>query len=338
MWDQSFSGRVGAGYNDNLLLSRDAREKSSFVFGGLDYTLFRLPLDGKQFTLFLSGDYTRYPEGQQVDHEFFGLALARFKFDLTPSWHPGFDLQYFYQDQVIDASITETNSGPTLVQGHNISARPSVRRDLPGGFWLEGSAAITRQYYRAPLDDYWEGGPQLSVGRDYGFQSSASLTYHWLLRDYDTREDVTLKGAGVPGTSLQFRQHEIEASLRHNFDAERHWRSVTKLGVLWSEDNGSGYFNYTRCQISEQLRYVAKSWEIKAQVRFANYDFLQQSASATDSSTRQKEVFAASLRGEKKLFPKLKVFAEYAFERSLSNRTLDEYQVNKVSGGIDWEF
>lgn len=337
-WDKSFNLRASGGYNDNLLLSSVAKESSYFINGGLDFTFFRLPLDGREFTLFLNSDYTWYPQGRQVDHEQFAVAFSHFKLDLTPAWNAGLDLQYIYQDQVIDTSITETNSSPTLVQGHGITARPSVRRELPQGFWLAANAGVTRWFYKAPLDDYWEGGPQLSAGRDYGFKSSFSLSYHWTLRAYDTREQVTLNGAVVLGTSLEFTQNELEAALRHNFDAQRHWRSATKFGVLWNDDNGSGYFNFVRYQISEQLRYVAKSWELKAHAKFSHYDFTRQTASAADFSSRQKDILGCGLRGEKTLLPALKLFAEFAYERSLANRATDEYTVNKVSAGVDWEF
>lgn len=337
LWDRSFNLRTSGGYNDNLLLSPDAREKSAFFSVGLDFTLFRLPLDGKEFTLFLTDEYTRYPDGHELDHELFGLALARFKID-AGAWHPGVDLQYFYQDQVIDASITETNSGPTPVEGHNLNLRPSVRRDLPNGFWLESGAAVSRQFYRKPLDDYWEGGPRLTAGRDYGFKSSIALSYRWMLRGYDSREQVTRTGLGLPGTSLQFQQNEIETTWDHNFDALRRWRSATKLGVLWNNDNGSGYFNFVRYQVSEQLRFVAKTWEAKAQAKFANYDFTRQSARPADPASREKQVFAVTLRAEKKVHSGLKVFTEYTFERATSNRPTDEYLANKVAAGVDWEF
>ncbi len=337
-WDRSFDLRASSGYNDNLLLSRAHQEASAFINSGLDFTLFRLPLDGKEFTLFLSSDYTWYPQGKQINHEQFGVALSRFKLDLTPVWNAGLDLQYIYQDQVIDTSLTETNLARTLVRGHGITVRPSLRRELPNGFWAEANANISRQFFKAPLDDYWEGGPQLRVGRDYGFKSSVSLGYHGTLRAYDTREQIAIEGAAMPGTSLGFMQNELESALRHNFDEERHWRSVTRLGVLWNNDNGSGYFNFVRYQVSEQLRYVAKTWEFKASAKFSHYDFTRQFAPSLGTSRRERDFLGFSLRGEKKLLPNLKFFTDFGHERSLSNLVTDEYTLNKVSVGIDLEF
>jgi len=42
------------------------------------------------------------------------------------------------------------------------------------------------------------------------------------------------------------------------------------------------------------------------------------------------------LRGEKSLRKWLKLFAEYEFEHSLSNRLTDDYQVNTITGGLEW--
>lgn len=337
-WDRSLNLRASSGYNDNLLLSSGKKESSYLLTGGLDFTLLRLPVDGKEFAFFLSSDYTWYPQRKQVSHEQFGVALFRLKLALTPGWSAGLDLQYVYLDQVIDTSITETNPSPTLVRGHGVTLRPSVRRELPYGFWLEAKVGVSRWFYNAPLDSYWEGGPQLSLGRDYGFKSSASLSAFWTFRAYDTRQQVTLQGIPVPRTSLEFIQPEVEAALRHNFDSQRHWRSVTKFGALWNDDGHSDYFNFLRYQVSQQFRYVRKTWEIKAQGKFSEYDFTRQTTSLTDVSLRHKEIFGCGLRAEKKLFSKLKLLAEYSYERSLSNRPSDQYIVNKVSAGLDWEF
>jgi hypothetical protein len=45
-----------------------------------------------------------------------------------------------------------------------------------------------------------------------------------------------------------------------------------------------------------------------------------------------------NLRGEKHLARWLKLFAEYEYEHSISNRTLDDYGVNTINGGLQWDF
>lgn len=338
MWDRTFQLRSGAGFNDNLTLSSVGRERSYSLNNAIEFTLFRLPLDGRQFTLFLSAEDTRYPDGQQVNHEDYVVALARYKADVSPAWNLGVDGQYFFQDQVIDTSITETNPTPTRVQGHNLRLRPSARRELPGRFWVEVSADGLRQFFKEPLDDYTEGGLRFSVGRDYGFKSEASISCQWRRRAYDTREQLTVDGVAIPGTSLEFTERTIESMLRHTFDAPRRWRASARLGAMWNTDNGPGYFDYIRYQSSIELRHVQRDWEIKATARLAHYEFTRQRVSPGDSTRRRKELVAVSLKAERKLAGSLKLFAEYSRETSGAPRSTDEFEANRLVAGIDWEF
>ena len=94
LWDKTFNLRAGTGYKDNLLLSNTMKEKSILFDSGLDFTLLRLPLDGKQFYFFLSGEDVRYPQGKLIDHEQYLIGLAQFKMDLTPAWIGSIDLNY----------------------------------------------------------------------------------------------------------------------------------------------------------------------------------------------------------------------------------------------------
>jgi hypothetical protein len=336
VWSQTINTRVSLGHNDNILLDSSASEHSLATAGGLDASIIRLPLDGRQLLLTLTGDYIHYPDGERVDHEAFLLGLTQIKLDLSPRWQAGLELQYLYLDQVIDTSITETNSSAALVRGHGITVRPSIRHDLPAGFWLEVGAGGTRQFFQEPFDDYWEGGPTFVMGRDYGLRSSVSLAYEWKQRVHDRREEVSLSGTNLPGTDLQFQTHEIDFALRHNWDEQRRWRSVTRLGFLANQDNGSGFFDYQRYQASQQLRFAAKEWEAKVQARVAYYDFSRQAANDAGSELRTKTSIEINLRTERRLSKHLKLFADYSFEKSLSNRPADEYRVNKVAAGADF--
>lgn len=338
LWFRDVELRSSVGYKDNLLLSRTATERSTLLGSGADVTLARLPLDGKLFNFLLSADDTRYPQGGRIKHEDLVVALAQFKIDLSSRWRLGLDARYLYQDEVVDTSITETNLDATLVRGHGLALMPNLRRMLAGGTWLELSGTAQRQIYREPLDDYWEGGPKLTLGRDYVRRSSLTLAYSWNVRGYDTREQISLNGANLPGTSLQFSQHDVDLTWRHNWDTRRRWRTATRLGFQANQDNGSGFYDYRRYLASQQLRYVAPTWEIKAQGRVSFYDFESQQVSATDPELRRKAIVTTSLRGEKKLGERFKVFAEYEYEQSLSNRTVDEYRVNRVAGGLGFEF
>lgn len=329
--------RGSVGYKDNLLLDTKAREHSISFGSGTDITIARLPVDGRQFNFLLSFDDTRFPDGDTVDHEDLLLALSQFKADLGEHWRLGLDARYVYQDQVLDTSVTETNLEASPVLGHSVALVPNVRWMSAGNSWVELSGTAQRSLYRAPLDDYWEGGPKLTVGRDYGYQSAITASYAWNRRAYETREQLNLDQTTVPGSSLEFRQHDLEVAWRHHWDRERHWRTATRIGVQFSRDNGPGFYDYSRWFAAQQIRYAAAGWEVRGQGRFSFYDFPHQEADSP-SEQRHKTLVGADLRADRKIWRELKLFASYEYEQSIANRALDEYHVNTVAGGAAWEF
>jgi|KBSSwiStaDraftv2_1062776.scaffolds.fasta_scaffold357131_1 hypothetical protein len=338
IWSRTLTGRASVGYNDNILQEARDPEQSLTLGAGVEATLIRLPLDGRQVLFDLSGDYTHYLQGDKVNHEAFLVGLGELRLDLSPSWQTALALETVFLDQVIDTTITEDTPTNSLVRGTGITARPSVRRDWAGAFWMDLSAGVTRQFFRQPFDDYWEAGPKLSVGRDYGYRSALSLGYSWRLRPYDTRDEVSQDGTDQAGTQLRFQLHELELLWRHNWDAQRRWRTTTRLDILANRDSGSGYFDYQRYQATEQLRYVAKAWEMKGHVRLAYYHFTEQQVSDPDSDLRVKTLVGAGLRAERRLSRYLKLFGDYSYEKSLSNLGTDEYTVNKVAAGLECEY
>jgi len=337
-WLREFAVRGSVGYKDNLLLDRNASEHSISFGSGADVTVARLPLDGRQFNFLLSFDDTRYPDGRKVDHEDLLLGLAQVKTDVGAHWRFGLDGRYILQNQVIDTSVTETNLEALLVQGNSLALLPNVRWMSDGNTWVELSGTAQRALYRQPLDDLWEGGPKLALGLDYGHYSTVSVTYSWNLRAYDTREQLGLDQMSIPGTSLRFRQNDVEAALRHNWDKERRWRTVTRLGLQVSSDNGPGFYDYDRFYAAQQIRYVAKTWEVRTQGKISHYAFPHQTATDVDQDERRKTLVGADVRGEKRVWQGLKLFATYEYEQSVANRPVDQYRVNIVAGGATWEF
>jgi hypothetical protein len=60
--------------------------------------------------------------------------------------------------------------------------------------------------------------------------------------------------------------------------------------------------------------------------------------SALDLAKMHKTSLDLTLRAERRLFKGLRLFAEYAYEQSLSDALFDQYDANLVSGGVSWEF
>ena len=123
-----------------------------------------------------------------------------------------------------------------------------------------------------------------------------------------------------------------------HWDRERHWRTTTKLGFKHNDDNGSGYFNYARGQVSEQLRWRNDGWEIAGTARVNYYQFPVQTVSTTDPRRREQFDLTLNLRAERHFGETVKLFVEYDRERTLSNVPSDRYAVNTVSGGLNFEF
>jgi hypothetical protein len=254
------------------------------------------------------------------------------------AWQGGIGLDFAHQNQVIDTSITETNLSTALLNGQMVKLHPSLKWTLTGGEWVEGELMVDRQFVRRPFDGYWEGGPKVKSGFSYGSQSEFTASYQFLIRGYDTRTEFDPLGNPIPGTALEFFEHRAELGLKHNWDAQRHWRSTTKLTYLRSEDDGPGYFNYRGYTAAERFQYVNAVWDLRAELKAAWYEYPVQPVSDTDARKRRKTDLNLVVRGERALTKRLKAFAEYEFGRSDSNRRPDEYGVNIFSGGLELEF
>ena len=222
----------------------------------------RLPTDGAQFVFFLRRRYPLSREAGRWTRSRLLLRSHRSK-DFAENWRVGLEAQYIYQDQVVDASTTETNQ-TVLAQGSGLSVRPTIRRDFSKNTWLELGLGVNRQYFKAPLDDYWEGGPKLMFGHEYGNRSEWTLSYDLSRRAYDHREQLTKDGISIAQSSLEFNRNEFDLAVRNNWDHKRRWRTTTKLGFELNRDNGSGYFDYKRYQVAQQLRFRPACWELEA--------------------------------------------------------------------------
>ncbi|HAV63693.1 MAG TPA: hypothetical protein DCY13_15170 [Verrucomicrobiales bacterium] len=339
LWDQSFNLRLGAGHNDNLLLSNLNEESSPMLVSGFDLTLFRLPIDGNHLNFFASLDDRRYPEGQAVPSEQTVLAVAQARRDFSEAWLGGLTGQYFYQNQVVDASLTEADVTTLPVQGHQFVTTTDWRWRSHSVWWLQADLSGQRQLFEQELlDDYWQYGPKLSLGWNYRHKSDVELGYEFSRRDYASREQYTAGGLPVAGTRLHYLNHGVELAWRHHFDEAQRWRLYSRLGWSRNEDNGSGYFNFDRYLASSQLRYRNDPWEVRLQARITWYEYDLQRSDVDPNDERQRTLVSLGARLERKISRAVRLVAEYDFEQAVSNLSFDEYTANVVSLGMDWQF
>jgi hypothetical protein len=338
LWVRSVDARLWSGYKDNVLLADRNLIGSPFLAGGLDMTFFRLPVNGWEYLFLTSAEYVRYLSASNVDQEVTVILQGQATKTLGQDWKLGLSGEYVYFNQVFDSSAFQDVFSSVQVQGHNFTLRPSVRKDFGQGYRLELQLPATRQEFDQFIDDYWEAGPKLIFGREYGRKSDISVAYQFGDRIHDTREARDRAGLLESGSKLQFYQHELSAVWRQHWDAERHWRTVSKLSLQRNDDNGGGYYDYWRPQFSEQIRFQAKSWEVRAEARVSYYHYDSQPIAELGSPTRAKTYLRFNLRAEKSLSKSLKAFAQFEHEEALSNLDIDRYHANTFSAGIDWEF
>lgn len=337
LWDHSLNLRGAIGYKDNLLLSRLQEESSAFWQTSADFFLFRLGDTPWSFTFFISGEDRRYFSGEAVDSEQLLLTHLQVSRELGENWESGTELEYYYLDQVVDASATENIFVSLPVKSHSLVAAPFVSRQLPWDSEVKLEFEATRQFYNEPLDDYWELGPEISFSKEYGHRSEVSLSYALRERNYDTRLHLGLDFVSIPDTELKFHQHDTELTLSHNWDEQRRWRSRLRLAYELNLDNGTGFFDYHKYRLAKRFSFVGKSWDASVEGRVYWYDYLIQPVLEGDE-TRERTEYALNVRVQKRFMEKLLLFFESEHEWSRSNLMLDEYQVNTLMSGVDWEF
>ncbi|HAM70977.1 MAG TPA: hypothetical protein DCM86_04970 [Verrucomicrobiales bacterium] len=326
------------GYQDNVLFSHDAREASPFARVGAELGFLRAGTERFHFQGAVSFEEKRFTSAETVDHERFASANAEASYDLGRDWRLSLAGRYGYQDQVTDASITDTNLASFPVQSHTFELRPSARVGLRPGWWMELGAMVTRQrYLQGELDDYWEFGPRVQVGHEYGHRSELTAEVAVASRAYDERVRFTAAGDPLPGEPLTYRIPSVTLQARHFWDTARHWRTLTKLTAEKVEDNGSGFFSYERLGLVQQVRYRTARWEIKGQVQLTRYRYARQRDDA-GTAPRERDLVRGNLHVERSLGRYLNVHGDYECERSFSNTQIDSYLANTVSLGLGVEF
>jgi hypothetical protein len=338
LWDKDVTLRTGVGYKDNVLLSPSAPQGSGFFASGLDLSLIRLPLDGLELSLTATGDDTHYWRNTGISREDLALVSARVQKYFGGVWRGGLELRYVYLDQVLEELVETGGLQPVIAQGNTLRVRPFLRRDLGTNWWLQLELPISREWLQSPLDDDWNYGAQVSLGRDYGHRSELALTVggayvahdEWLARDS--------LGTEIPDRKLAIWRQITELKWVHQWDAQRRWRSTTKLGFQSNWDNGGGYFDYYQYRLSEELRFQSRDWEIKGTAGVSYYNFPVQTVAAPPSPTLYLTSLDVTFRVERRLYRSLHCFAMFEHEQTLSNDPTSEFNANVTTGGLSWEF
>jgi hypothetical protein len=337
-WYRSFAAEGSIGYRDNVTLRHSLREESGFWRTAAEILTFRLPKEGWQLNAFGSFEDIRYFDAPSVEDEQLGTAFLQAGKSLGRGWESGFLLNYLFQDQFFDlsANYADTNSIGQVV-GHYISPRLLLKKR-----WNEWKAESelqgTRQFLEEPFDSYWQPGLRLLGGVEYRSNSELTLAYTCSRLLYDDRVQASLAGEPMPSFPLEMTVHFVELAWTHTIDSEGRLRVTASVGYEDNSDNGSGFYDYEVLRTSASLRYRIKGWEILGRTRVGVYDFDEQKTGGAGSENRERQLFTASFRLEKRFAKHWMLHASYAFDRSFSNLEFDDYTSNTVMGGLGLEF
>jgi hypothetical protein len=337
MWQQVSELSLRVGHKDNVTLSNAGAEASPFVGAELDGMVWRGLGENGQFEGFLLGEHRQYLDAEQVEKEQTLYGLLQMRQEWGEDWRAGAGFEYFYQDQVIDLAATEVEVEPARIQGHTFTGRARAKRGLGGG-WLELELGGTRQLFAEVIDDYWELAPRLEWTWPVQAGSELSLGYQFAYDWYDRDPALTVEGEPIPGTRREMGRHEVVFAGRQYFGKDRRWRVTLRLSGRINRDNASGYYDYVRPQASVRLRYQWAEWEVEGGLRLNHYHYREQTVAEGDTELRRRSEVYGDLRVQRRLGGRFRIFVEYDYEQTFSNRGVEEYAVNTVSGGMGFEF
>jgi hypothetical protein len=223
-------------------------------------------------------------------------------------------------------------------EGNSLTFRPSIRGQFTSNVWGDMELRLNRQFFSAPLFSYWLAGVRLALGIDFGRGDSLSLSYEGDRLIYDSEADATLGGNDIPGTELRTWQQQTELRLTHYFDRKKHWTSRSGAAVVYTADNGSGYYDYYNFRFDEGLGWTAGRWKFQVDARYWRFSFPWQSAQIPTAPKLERDILTCGARIERELSKHWRLFAEYEHDSSLCNDPADRYQADIGDGGVELEY
>jgi hypothetical protein len=347
-WQTLFTLRSTGGWRDNVLLAGTNSQATPFAGVGLEFFLFRLPVDAHRFNLMLTGDDRRYlrslraPDGQEPAR---GETIFATQADYRRLFgeHLSADLvaQHLYADQVFDASSLLDGLGAVRSTVHSLSVHPSLRWNPVGSLRLDAGFQWQRQNFETPLDGFWNVGPRLSAGWDYRPGSSVELLWRLEDRAYDSRPAANLLGIPEPDTLARFTQMQTELVWRHQWTDKPRFRTTVRLFHQGNRDEEVGFYDFDRTGVATTLRVDVRLWSASLSGRWSHWSYARQfiSPAPEDLFTyRRRDDLELTLRVQRRFGNHLTVFVEELYERQDSNVVLETFDAHTVQTGLEWEF
>ncbi|PTX99031.1 hypothetical protein [Opitutus sp. ER46] len=347
-WTASASVFLAAGVNDNLLLSPDPKaspqdpERSSFVRGGVEALLWRVPKGKIDYFGFLNAERTRYFSGDSVDHDAQAFAGLEWRYREPDRLSLLVDLQGYYLDEVFDISDTYVRRQVAELQLTGAKFGPTLRWWVRPWFWVEGTATGSRQTFddgvnNATLRDSAAAAAWVPTDR-----VELRLTKAERRRDYDQRTLFDSDGAPDPqGRLIVIHERSWEGQLQLTLGHSRHWKTTSAAGELRYRDNGSGFLDYFQQRVRQEVEWSAGNWLARVSGDASRKDYRLQTVGEGFPQFLPhlfKEELGATVRVERALTKHWTLFAEYRWGRTRSNDEYAVYEMNEGLLGARWNW
>jgi hypothetical protein len=337
-WESQLAVRTGAGFSDNVTLAHLEPESSAFVSAGLEAVASRVAVDTPRWMFLLLADHAQYLSAPSVDQEQSAFGHAEIRQFIGTRLDAGLELDSGYVNEVLDLSTTETNRVAVLAKGQSIGVRPGMSVDLTPGSWTAVEVFASRQWYAAPLDDYWKCGSRLKFVVECGRRGELSVAYEPDRRDYDTEPQLDADGVPEPNTHREIRSHEVSLGWTQPWGEASRWSTTLGCSAEWVMDNGGGFFDSRRFGGSAGMRFRQGGWEAAVDAGASYCEYPVQVVSATDPRHRERTTLHLAVRCGRRLIGRLRATAGYELEQALAVDAFEAYTAQTISGGLEWEF
>lgn len=338
-WSISTALNASVGYNDNLLLSNVAEERSGFLRGGVEAVLLRAPQRGMDYFFFANGEQTQFLNGTTVHHETVAFVGGEWRFQIPDRLKFSLGVQGYHLDQIFDVSDFEAERAVTELTVFGATVGPTIRWYYRRWGWIEAQAVGKRETYRDGFNDNRQREGAFRLGWRPGTHFEGSFGAMARSRDFDHRPMYSAGGLPRDNTRLRMADREADLHFAVNWEAAGHWTLTTQASVSDHYDHGSGYFNYDERRLKLEIEWRAGDWLVVVTGNAKRLDFQVQTVGfGLEPPARLEDEYTAQLRVERKLSSRWTGFWEYHWERSRCNDPIASYRVNEGLLGARWSW
>ena len=108
-WDTVFTATTGGGYKDNVFLSHTDPQGAAFASANAELLVLRFSPIGPRYNFYADADAHHFFGNGLSHQEYTSFSQVMGEFDFSERFHGSVAAQYYYQDQLLDVSVSETN-------------------------------------------------------------------------------------------------------------------------------------------------------------------------------------------------------------------------------------